>query len=63
MVISTATAPIAFGLLAAVLRNVRLLVIPLVNILACLSCTIVIMFLVSKSWSVSSQVRRLTRGR
>eukprot|EP00325_Prymnesiales_sp_UTEX-LB-985_P020506 CAMPEP_0174732880 /NCGR_PEP_ID=MMETSP1094-20130205/60174_1 /TAXON_ID=156173 /ORGANISM="Chrysochromulina brevifilum, Strain UTEX LB 985" /LENGTH=929 /DNA_ID=CAMNT_0015935441 /DNA_START=140 /DNA_END=2929 /DNA_ORIENTATION=- len=59
MVVSTATAPIAFALLAAVLRNARLLLIPLVNILACLSCTIVIMFIVSKAWPVSSQAPAL----
>jgi len=55
MLVSTATAPLAFGILAAVLRNVRLLILPLINILACVSGTIVVMYVISQSYDVSSQ--------
>jgi len=60
MVISTLTAPVAFALLAAVLRNARLLLITLLNIIACVTSTVLVMTAVLASgYTVSSEAPAL----
>lgn len=59
MKVSTATAPLAFGILACVLRNVRFLLIPLINIVACLMGTTIVMYFVAKHSDVTSQAPAL----
>lgn len=53
------TAPLAFGILACVLRNVRFLLIPLINIVACLMGTTIVMYFVAKHSDVTSQAPAL----
>lgn len=59
MRVSTMTAPLAFGILACVLRNVRFLLIPLINIVACLMGTTIVMYFVAKHSDVTSQAPAL----
>ena len=59
MRVSSLTAPVAFALLGAVLRNGRLLLITLLNIATCVTATILVMYVVSSVWKVSSQAPAL----
>ena len=59
MRVSTATAPLAFAILGCTLRNARLLLLPLVNILACLFGTTLVMLVVAQRSEVSSQAPAL----